>query len=949
MLNRKPISKYWWSRTFWLAIFSVSGAASLSYQVVWQRILTQEIGVDSISVTLIIGIFMLGLGLGSLLGSKALVRRPTLIPLLAFLEVFIGFFGFFSENLIRDVNRSLLQSSNLTIQIIVNFCLLLLPTLAMGASTPIMVQIYRDISGGPRNVGTAYSANIFGAALGIFAFGLIGIGALGLTKSLHLIAFFDFLIAVLILLKRQSFPSREFEKNADTNSTNTKKTIFKVYMAVFLIGFAALGLEVVLFRLLTSYFGVIPYVFPLMLFAYLINMAVGTYFGGKLSGKLDSEFDLIGKHLKAIFIYLSFSLLPILLLPKILFHFGNLVPSFSQAPLLFVFDSAKNGFDSNFVPILIALGMSVILLSPIAIISAILPWVINSIHETKLEGAIFGKLYFIQTLGNAIGSLATGFILYRFATTTLVVVILMTLCYLGLLLLIQFFCLKKSIVFRKLELISLVLSLSLILSSNFYNDIRYFRSQTNAVSPVWIKESIHGATLVYDAFGDQKIFRVTSGGRFHVTSLPGAIDPNSKDGITEPLIYGINDNVKTILFIGLGTATELLRFRKLYPNCRITIIEINPDVVEAFQKFAPESLLNEIRRGNLYIGDGRRYLQSNPKARFDLVHIGVHRASTTGAGNLFSKEFLTLIRTHLNPHGIVSFYSYPTVVKAATDVFGDVVVFTNVGSIGHAFATTARNGIISTEFWGRYEMAQKKVGGQLEISNHNAKIEGASVYYPYESLRVILSRMNESSDNLIVTEYYLNNRTEIIPGLYKSGNPVDYRIWPISDLALPFSPKKIFEKRRVLTGQYSLFADKIAGGLQVIPNYPSFFPDEFTSNVKVNFGFFPKVNELFSKGHGFQWDFKVIPLPIDGIWEAKITCEKKGRGIWGVKFNLLTEKHSNVIDLSTRNSEKTTLAVAFKVGAKVEKIIPSITLDDADSVFPGKSSLNCYDFRIEKY
>ncbi len=949
MLNRKPRSEYWWARTFWLTIFAVSGAASLSYQVVWQRILTQEIGVDSISVTLIIGIFMLGLGLGSLLGSKALAKRPRLIPLLAFLEVFIGFFGFLSENLIRDVNRSLLQGSNLTIQIIVNFFLLLLPTLAMGASTPIMVQIFRDVAGGPRNVGTAYSANIFGAALGILAFGLIGIGAFGLTKSLHLIAFFDFLIAVLILLKGHSLPLRQFEKKAASSLANSDKAIFKVYMAVFLIGFAALGLEVVLFRLLTSYFGVIPYVFPLMLFAYLINMGFGTYLGGKLSGKLDSEFDLTGKHLKAIFIYLSFSLVPILFLPKILFHFGNLVPSFSQASLIFVFDSAKNGFDSNFVRILIAMGMSVILLAPIAIISAILPWVVNSMNETKLEGAIFGKLYFIQTLGNTIGSITTGFILYRFTTTTHVVVILITLCYVGLLLLIQFFRMKKSIVFRKLELVSVVLSLSLIITSDFYNDIRYFRSQTDAVSPVWIKESIHGATLVYDAFGDQKIFRVTSGGRFHVTTLPGAIDPNSKDGITEPLIYGINGKVKSILFIGLGTATELLRFRKLYPNCRITIIEINPDVVEAFQKFAPESLLNEIESGNLYIGDGRRYLQSNPTARFDLVHIGVHRASTTGAGNLFSKDFLTLVRTHLNPHGIVSFYSYPTVVKAAMDVFGDVVVFANVGSIGHAFATTARNGIISSEFWERYEIAQTKVGGQLEISNHNANIEGASVYYPYESLRVILSKMNESSDNMIVTEYYLNNRTEIVPGLYKSGNPVDYRIWPISNLALPFSPEKIFEKSRILSGQYSLSADEIASGLQMIPNYPSFLPGEFTSNVKVNFGFFPKVNELFSKGHGFQWDFKVIPLPIDGTWEAKITCEKKGRGIWGLKFNLLTENHSNVIDLGTRNSEKTTLAVAFKVGAKVEKIIPSITLDDADSVFPGKSLLKCYDFRIEKY
>ena len=53
-----------------LSIFFLSGFSSLIYQVVWQKALSQIIGVDHISVTLIISLFMLGLGLGGAYGGK---------------------------------------------------------------------------------------------------------------------------------------------------------------------------------------------------------------------------------------------------------------------------------------------------------------------------------------------------------------------------------------------------------------------------------------------------------------------------------------------------------------------------------------------------------------------------------------------------------------------------------------------------------------------------------------------------------------------------------------------------------------------------------------------------------------------------------------------------------------------------------------------------------------
>ena len=43
-------------------LFFISGFTSLIYQVSWQRVLTQEIGLDATSMAIIVAIFMMGLG-----------------------------------------------------------------------------------------------------------------------------------------------------------------------------------------------------------------------------------------------------------------------------------------------------------------------------------------------------------------------------------------------------------------------------------------------------------------------------------------------------------------------------------------------------------------------------------------------------------------------------------------------------------------------------------------------------------------------------------------------------------------------------------------------------------------------------------------------------------------------------------------------------------------------
>ena len=172
-------------------------------------------------------------------------------------------------------------------------------------------------------------------------------------------------------------------------------------------------------------------------------------------------------------------------------------------------------------------------------------------------------------------------------------------------------------------------------------------------------------TLVYDNFGNGASYAAMAGGRFWITGIPGKTgwDRTVGGGKMESTVYAINPSVKKILFIGLGTGEELLVLRELYPDAAITVIEVNPDLIEAFREFSYQPIADELKRSKVFLTDGRRFLQTQPAARFDYIHIGVHRASTSGTGNLFSKDFLATLKGHLSPGGVVTFYAYPPVVS----------------------------------------------------------------------------------------------------------------------------------------------------------------------------------------------------------------------------------------------------------------------------------------------
>ena len=79
------------------SIFFISGFSALIYQIAWQRILFTAFGVDLESITIIISVFMAGLGIGAYYGGRIADKYPKKIILLfAIAELSIGTFGFSS-------------------------------------------------------------------------------------------------------------------------------------------------------------------------------------------------------------------------------------------------------------------------------------------------------------------------------------------------------------------------------------------------------------------------------------------------------------------------------------------------------------------------------------------------------------------------------------------------------------------------------------------------------------------------------------------------------------------------------------------------------------------------------------------------------------------------------------------------------------------------------------
>ncbi len=168
--------------------------------------LYSSFGTNIEAITIIVSVFMFGLGLGSLLGGY-LSRKfnNSLIQLFVTIEIAIGIFGICSKFLISSVSSAFLNYHDAALPLII-FMLLCIPTLAMGATFPILVSyVFKLNRSVEESVSKLYYINTMGSAVACFlTIGLLFV-FLTLTQVLIVAACINFGVAVLsfVYLKKK--------------------------------------------------------------------------------------------------------------------------------------------------------------------------------------------------------------------------------------------------------------------------------------------------------------------------------------------------------------------------------------------------------------------------------------------------------------------------------------------------------------------------------------------------------------------------------------------------------------------------------------------------------------------------------------------------------------------------------------------------------------------------
>ena len=141
----------------------------------------------------------------------------------------------------------------------------------------------------------------------------------------------------------------------------------------------------------------------------------------------------------------------------------------------------------------------------------------------------------------------------------------------------------------------------------------------------------------------------------------------------------LHRNPARVLVIGLSSGSWA---RVVLDDPRVKqmdIVEINPGYLELIAKYPPQAQLLTDPRVRIFVDDGRRWLQRNPKERFDFILMNTSFHWRDGSTNLLSREFLTLCKERMNPGGVIYYNSTASkdVKWTAANVFGNATEYQN--------------------------------------------------------------------------------------------------------------------------------------------------------------------------------------------------------------------------------------------------------------------------------
>jgi len=634
-----------WFFTFFL----VSGFCSILYEIVWLRLAMAQFGVTSALASIVISVFMAGLGLGSW-GSGRLIRkyenrlRVPALRLYALAELLIGMSALlvpyqllWGRKLLEWIGASsswayYLGSGTWIALTLVPWCA------CMGATIPVaMLAIRRrDPERSQRSFSYLYLSNVLGAVIGA-TFPLLLIELYGFRDTLKIGAACNGLLALsaMLLSLGRTEPSGPVRTEPATKGVASRASSQgnRPLALLFLTGLTSIGMEVVWIRQFTPYLGTVVYAFASILATYLVSTFIGLQIYRLWSRRYRREGNLI----------------------------WVLLGLFALLPLL----AANPG---------IHISRLLRLMVGIAPFSGVLGFLTPLLVDRWSGGdpARAGKAYAVNVLGCILGPLLSGFLLLPLISERWVLFVfslpwlLMAVRPAG--------PSGKRLDWQAGISYAVVLSaLALVFTQKSYED-QFGHGEV-------LRDNT--ATIVAMGEGRNKHLWVNGVG---ITGLT----PITKFMAHLPLSF-LDHPPKNALVVCFGMGTT---YRSLMSwDIPVTAVELVPSVPRVFGYFhADGPALLRSPLSHVVIDDGRRYLERTYE-QYDVITIDPPPpVQAAGSSLLYSKEFYAIIRRRLRPGGILQQWLpggdpvvRASVARALKESFPYLRVFHSVEGWGYHF------------------------------------------------------------------------------------------------------------------------------------------------------------------------------------------------------------------------------------------------------------------------
>ena len=621
-------------------LFFLSGAAALIYQTAWHRLLGLFAGADTIAAALVVGAFLLGLGIGSLaagLYADRLSRRGALIAF-AICEVGIAAFAVLSPWLYYDViYRELLplaESRGVIFAIV--FAGLLWPTFLMGCSLPFLSKaIVSQIAGSAQLIGWLYGLNTLGAGVGAFFGGWYLIGTVGFDKAVYFGAAINLIVALggLLLARGLDMQAEGPAKRTATSDT-ADGVVWRWSLLVFISGFLIVALQIVWYRLIGVLLQSNGYSFSLVLTVFLLGDAAGLMVGARVIDRIADP---------RRFFFLMQGIATALALAGAWFVYFGIGAGI--LPATFVDRDIMGPNTSN--PALILLLLAIVVLPASFIMGFSFPVVQKAVQrDLDRLGSRVGLVQLANIVGNSMGSLVAGLLLLDLAGTagTLKLLVAIGLAFAAL-------QLAGPRATRWAWLPAGVLGAGLLFfpgGETFWRRLHGLTTETAIVA-----EDKTGLSLLKISGSDAK-----EDGRLYIQGHSQSRLPfdtvHSYLGAIGPLTHG---TPRRVLVIGSGTGGTPYAAGLNPATETVKVIEIVAPVIETLKSYTAaggKSGVDELlssKRFDVTVADGRHSLALDP-GRYDVIEADAILPKTALSGLLNSREFFEQVRAKLAPGGI---------------------------------------------------------------------------------------------------------------------------------------------------------------------------------------------------------------------------------------------------------------------------------------------------------